>query len=71
MVFRRDEAEPGLVVLRRRTGTGGWQGVTAARFRAEVSALARLRASSATATTEHRHRVLRALVQDILIGPDK
>jgi site-specific DNA recombinase len=33
--------------------------------------LARLRANSATATTEDRQRVLRALVQDILIGPDK
>ena len=33
--------------------------------------LARLRQSSATATTEDRQRVLRALVQDILIGPEK
>ena len=33
--------------------------------------LARLRASSATATTEDRQRVLRILVQDILIGPGK
>jgi site-specific DNA recombinase len=33
--------------------------------------LGRLRASSATATTEDRQRVLRAVVQDILIGPDK
>ena len=33
--------------------------------------LARLRRNSATATTENRQRVLRALVQDILIGPDK
>ena len=33
--------------------------------------LARLRQSSATATTEDRQRVLRALVQDILIGPGK
>jgi site-specific DNA recombinase len=33
--------------------------------------LARLRASSATATTEDRQRVLRAVVQDILIGPGK
>jgi site-specific DNA recombinase len=33
--------------------------------------LARLRASSATATVEDRQRVLRAVVQDILIGPDK
>jgi site-specific DNA recombinase len=33
--------------------------------------LARLRASSATATVEDRQRVLRAVVQDILIGPEK
>ena len=33
--------------------------------------LARLRRNSATATTENRQRVLRALVQDILIGPGK
>jgi site-specific DNA recombinase len=33
--------------------------------------LARLRGSAATATTEDKQRVLRALVQDILIGPDK
>ncbi len=33
--------------------------------------LARLRGNAATATTEDRQRVLRALVQDILIGPDK
>ena len=33
--------------------------------------LARLRGSSATATTEDRQRVLRAVVQDILIGPEK
>jgi len=33
--------------------------------------LARLRQSSATATTENRQRVLRALIQDILIGPEK
>ena len=33
--------------------------------------LARLRANSATATVEDRQRVLRAVVQDILIGPDK
>ena len=41
MVFRRAEAEPGVVVLRRRTGAGDWQDVTAAEFRAEVTALAR------------------------------
>lgn len=39
-VFRRAEAEPGVVVLRRRTGTGDWQDVTAAEFRAGVTALA-------------------------------
>ena len=33
--------------------------------------LARLRASSATATTGDRQRVLRAVVQDVLIGPEK
>jgi long-chain acyl-CoA synthetase len=39
-VFRRAGAEPGAVVLRRRTGAGDWQDVTAAEFRAEVDALA-------------------------------
>ena len=33
--------------------------------------LARLRGSAATATVEDRQRVLRAVVQDILIGPEK
>ena len=33
--------------------------------------LGQLRENSATATTEDRQRVLRALVQDILIGPEK
>jgi site-specific DNA recombinase len=33
--------------------------------------LASLRQNAATATTEDRQRVLRAIVQDILIGPDK
>ena len=33
--------------------------------------LTRLKQNAATATTEDRQRVLRALVQDILIGPDK
>ena len=33
--------------------------------------LARLRGSAATATTEDRQRVLRAVVQDILVGPEK
>jgi long-chain acyl-CoA synthetase len=39
-VFRRALAEPGVVVLRRRTGAGDWQDVTAAEFHAEVTALA-------------------------------
>ena len=39
-VVRRAGAEPGAVVLRRRTGAGDWQDVTAAEFRAEVDALA-------------------------------
>jgi long-chain acyl-CoA synthetase len=39
-VFRRAAAEPGVVVLRSRTAAGGWQDVTAAEFRAEVTALA-------------------------------
>jgi site-specific DNA recombinase len=33
--------------------------------------LAKLRANTATATTEDRQRVLRAVVQDVLIGPEK
>ena len=33
--------------------------------------LARLRENSATATTEDRQRVLRAVVQDVLVGPEK
>ncbi|HEY2263598.1 MAG TPA: recombinase family protein [Streptosporangiaceae bacterium] len=33
--------------------------------------LGRLRQSSATATTEDRQRVLRAVVQDVLVGPEK
>jgi len=33
--------------------------------------LEKLRASSATATTEDRQRVLRAIVQDVLVGPEK
>ena len=33
--------------------------------------LARLRGSSATATVEDRQRVLRAVVQDVLVGPEK
>jgi long-chain acyl-CoA synthetase len=41
VVYRRAEAEPGMVVLRRRTGTGSWQDVPAALFRAEVTALAK------------------------------
>jgi long-chain acyl-CoA synthetase len=39
-VVRRAGAEPGVVVLRRRTGAGLWQDVTAAEFGAEVAALA-------------------------------
>jgi len=41
VVFRRAEAEPGVIMLRRRVGAGSWQDVTAARFRAEVAALAK------------------------------
>jgi long-chain acyl-CoA synthetase len=41
VVFSRAEAEPGAVVMRRRTPDGGWQDVTAAEFRAEAAALAR------------------------------
>jgi long-chain acyl-CoA synthetase len=41
VVYRRAEAEPARVVLRKRTGTGSWQDVTAAQFRAEVTALAK------------------------------
>ena len=41
VVYRRAEAEPGMVVLRKRTGAGSWQDVTAAQFRAEVTALAK------------------------------
>jgi site-specific DNA recombinase len=33
--------------------------------------LARLRQSSATATTQDRQRILRAVVQDVLVGPEK
>ncbi len=41
VVYRRAEAEPGAVLLRKRTGAGSWQNVTAAQFCAEVTALAR------------------------------
>jgi long-chain acyl-CoA synthetase len=41
VVYRRAEAEPGVVVLRKRTGTGSWRDVTATQFRAEVTALAK------------------------------
>jgi long-chain acyl-CoA synthetase len=41
VVFRRAETEPDVVVLRRRSGAGDWQDVTAAGFGAEVAALAR------------------------------
>src|ERR1039458_5943062 len=40
-VFRRAAAEPGMVVMRRRDRAGIWQDVTATKFCAEVSALAR------------------------------
>jgi long-chain acyl-CoA synthetase len=40
VVFRRAQAEPGTVMLRRRTG-GSWQDVTASQFRAEVTKLAK------------------------------
>jgi long-chain acyl-CoA synthetase len=40
VVFRRAKTEPDTVVLRRRSGAGDWQDVTAARFAAEVAALA-------------------------------
>ena len=40
VVFRRAEAKPDAVMLRRRDDAGSWQDVTAARFRAEVAALA-------------------------------
>ncbi len=39
-VFRRADAHPGAVALRRRAPGGGWRGVTAGEFRAEVAALA-------------------------------
>ncbi len=39
-VFRRADAEPAAVALRRRAPAGGWRDVTAADFRTEVSALA-------------------------------
>jgi len=41
VVLRRGQAEPGAVMLRRRTPQDGWQDVTAGQFRAEVTALAR------------------------------
>jgi long-chain acyl-CoA synthetase len=41
VVFRRARAEPGSVMLRRRTPRGGWEDVTSGQFRAEVTALAR------------------------------
>ena len=41
VVFRRAETQPDVVVLRRRSGAGDWQDVTAAGFGAEVAALAR------------------------------
>jgi long-chain acyl-CoA synthetase len=41
VVFRRGQAEPGAVMLRRRAPRGGWLDVTAGQFCAEVAALAR------------------------------
>ncbi len=41
VVSRRAQAEPGAVMLRKRTPRDGWQDVTAGQFRAEVVALAR------------------------------
>lgn len=41
VVFGRAMAEPGMALLRKRTGQDGWQDVTAAQFRAEVAALAK------------------------------
>ena len=40
-VFSRAQKQPDAVALRRRTGAGDWQDVTAAQFAAEVAALAR------------------------------
>jgi long-chain acyl-CoA synthetase len=40
VVFRRAREEPGAVMLRKRTGAGRWQDVTATQFCGEVSALA-------------------------------
>src|ERR1019366_1252697 len=40
VIFRRARAEPGEVMLRKRTGAGSWQDVTASQFRAEVATLA-------------------------------
>jgi len=42
VVFRRAEAEPGVVVLRRRLGAGRWEDVTAAQFRAEARQFGRV-----------------------------
>ena len=41
VVFRRAETEPAAVMLRRRTEAGSWQDIPAARFRDEVTALAK------------------------------
>jgi long-chain acyl-CoA synthetase len=41
VVFRRGRQEPHAVLLRRRTGEGRWQDVTASEFRDEVSGLAK------------------------------
>ena len=41
VIFRRARTEPGDVMLRKRTGAGSWQDVTAGQFRAEVAVLAK------------------------------
>ncbi len=41
VVFTRADREPSAVIARKRTSAGEWQDVTAGRFRAEVTALAR------------------------------
>jgi long-chain acyl-CoA synthetase len=41
VVFTRGDQQPSAVVMRKRTGAGGWQDVTAGVFRDEVAALAR------------------------------
>jgi len=41
VIFCRARTDPGVVMLRKRTGAGRWQDVTAVQFRAEVAALAK------------------------------